>query len=72
MVYYRGTKKITSTKIKRIMKFSGTKDELLPVLMRLRLVLLNEDLVDRLCIASILCSNIFKTWIRLLSKLLES
>ena len=68
MVYYRETKRITSTKIKRVMKFSGTKDELLLGLMRRRLVLLKEDLVDRLCIAPIHCSNIFKTWIQLHSK----
>ena len=30
--------------------------------------LLNEDLADRFCISPIHCSNIFKTWIRLLSK----
>ena len=60
MVYYRETKRITSTKIKRVMKFSGTKDELLLGLMRRRLVLLKEDLVDRLCIAPIIAQIYLK------------
>ena len=34
--------------------------------MRLRLGLLNEDLADRFNISPALCSNTFKTWIRLL------
>ena len=56
MAYYCETKRITSTEIKRIPKFSDTKDELLLVLMRLRQL----DFIH--------CSNIFKRWIRLLSK----
>ena len=76
MVYWRGTKRISSTKMKRSLKFIGatknekfqSKDEFLRVLMRLRLGLSNENLADRFCISRTHCSNIFKTWIRLLSK----
>ena len=76
MVYCRGTKRITRTKIKRSLKFIGakknkklqSKDEFLQVLMRLPLGLLNEDLADKFCISPIHCSNIFKAWIRLLLK----
>ena len=76
MVYWRGTKRITSTKIERSLKFTGekknkklqSKDEFLLVLMRLCLGLMNEDVADRFCISPTHCSNIFKTWIRLLSK----
>ena len=35
--------------------------------MRLRLGLLNEDLADRFGISATVCSNTFKTWVRLLS-----
>ena len=38
--------------------------------MRLRLGLLNEDLADRFGISTTICSNIFKTWIRILAKTL--
>ena len=37
--------------------------------MRLRVGLLNEALADRFCIPPTYCSNIFKTWIRFLSKM---
>ena len=45
-----------------------SKDEFLLVLIRLHLGLLNVDLADRFCISPAHCSNIFKTWIQLLSK----
>ena len=38
--------------------------------MRLRLGILNEDLADRFCISSALCSRTFTTWIILLRQLL--
>ena len=71
MVYWRGTEKTTSTKIKRSLKFTGakknkklqSKDEFLLGPMRLRLGLLNEDLADGFCISPTHCSNTFKTWI---------
>ena len=76
MGYWHGTKRTASTKIKRSLKFIGAKknkklqckDEFLLVLTRLRLGLLNEHLADRFCISPTHCSNIFKMWIRLLSK----
>ena len=46
------------------------RDEFLPTLMRLRLVLLNEDLAERFGVSPTLCSYIFTTWIKLLSKVL--
>ena len=45
-------------------------DEFLLTLMCLRLVLLNEDLVERFGVSPKLCSYIFTTWIKLLSKVL--
>ena len=72
--YWVGTKRITSKKIRtfRRSKFKklSYKDEFLLTLMRLRLGLLNEDLADRFCISKTVCSNTFKTWIRLLIILL--
>ncbi|XP_057292614.1 uncharacterized protein LOC130621336 [Hydractinia symbiolongicarpus] len=41
--------------------------EFLLTLMRLRLVLLNEDLADQFNISLATCSNIFTTWVRILS-----
>ena len=46
------------------------KDEFLLVLMRLRLGLLNEDVVDRFCVSAGVASNIFTTWIKMLSAVL--
>ena len=74
MVYWRGKKGIAITTIKRNQKFTGdkkkksqSKDGFLLVVMRLRLVILNEDVADRFCIPPIYWSNIFKMLI-LLSK----
>ena len=71
MVYWCGTK-MNNTKIKLRLKFTcgqkkiklQSKDELLPVLMRLCLGFLNEDPADRFCISSTHCSNIFNMDIR--------
>ena len=46
------------------------RDELLLILMRSRLELLNEDLAERFGVSPTLCSYIFTTWIKLLSKVL--
>ena len=71
--YWRGAKRVISSKVQRTFKKSPQKkltprDECLLVLMRLRLGLLNEDLADRFCISTTICSNIFKTWIQFLSE----
>ena len=78
MVYWRGKKGIAITTIKRNPNFTGdkkkkklkSKDGFLLVVMRLRLVILNEHVADRFCISPTHCSNIFKTLI-LLSKTVE-
>ena len=69
--YWRGRK--TTSLVKRIsisQKSLSNKDEFLMVLMRLRLGLMNEDLADRFGISTSSASNIFTTWINLLSKVL--
>ena len=85
MVYWRGTKRITSTKIKRSLKFNGakkkkekkikklkSKDEFLLMLMRLRLRLLNEDLTDRFCISPPIAQICSKRGYKFLAKPLKS
>ena len=68
--YWRGTNRITSTKVRTIsrskLKKLCCKDEFLLTLFRMRLGILNEDLADRFGISPTVCSNTFKTWIRLL------
>lgn len=80
MVYWKGcskARKATHSKIKRRNNNSNTttrklsaKNEFLLTLMRLRLGLLNEDLADRFCISTTLCSNIFTSWVKFLRKTL--
>ena len=64
-------RKKTSTKVKKGFiqqrKRMSRKDEFLLVLMRLRLGLLNEDVADRFCVSAGVASNIFTTWIKMLS-----
>ena len=71
--YWRGTKRIISTKV-RSRKFVPSekrklsrKNEFLLTLMRLRLGILNEDIAKRFDISPTTCSNTFKTWIRFLA-----
>ena len=72
--YWRGQKRVISTRIKRQTFAKSTKkkitpkDELLLTLMRLRLGCLNEDLADQFCISPTICSNIFKTWMSFLAQ----
>ena len=74
MTYWRGTKHVIGSKrirkfIKSPNKFGPSrklaiKDELLMVLMKLRLGLMNEDLSDRFGTTTSLVSSIFNTWIK--------
>ena len=74
MNFWRGDKQtrkvVTSKLVKRRTQKITAKDQLLLVLMRLRLGLFMEDLADRFCISVGTCSGIFCTWIKLLSKVL--
>ena len=81
MRYWCGSKKITSTKVKRIFKRTPRKSgpcrkldpssELLLVLMKLRLGLTNEFLADLFEISPTTCSQIFNTWIKMLATELQ-
>ena len=81
MRYWLGSKKVISTKLNRKFKHtprkSGPKrklnilNELLLVLMKLRLGLTNEFLSDLFAISSTTCSQIFNTWIKLMAKELK-
>ena len=75
--YWQGAKKmsIQSTRLRRNIKSSklrklSLQDEFLLTLMRLRLNLLNTHLADCFDISTGLCSQIFTTWIKILSKIL--
>ena len=81
MAYWRGTKHVIGSKrirkfIKSPKKFGPSrklsiKDELLMVLMKLRLGLMNEDLSDRFGTTTSVVSSIFNTWIKVLAKCLR-
>ena len=45
------------------------KDQFLMLLMCIRLDILNENLADRFCFSSGVCSKIFTTWIKILASL---
>ncbi len=75
-VYWRGAKRIVSSKAKKHQRVRepcqklSKKDPFLLVLMKLRLGLLNNDLPCRFDISPASCSVIFTSWIKLLSKVL--
>ena len=73
--YWQGAKKMSSTRLRRNAKSNKSRklslqDEFLLTLMRLRLNLLNTHLADCFDISTGLCSQIFTTWIKILSKIL--
>ena len=72
--YWRGSKHARSKVRHRYGNIRGKslsyKDELLLTLMRLRLGLLCEDVADRFEVSKSVCSNIFTTMIKLISKVL--
>ncbi|XP_047137433.1 uncharacterized protein LOC124813937 [Hydra vulgaris] len=78
LIYGRGPKHVQNTsKLKR--RFQSTKyrklshrDEFFLTLMRLRLGILNKDIAERFGISPTTSSNIFSTWIKLISNVLGS
>jgi hypothetical protein len=74
MAYWRGTKHVIgSIRIRKFIKSPrkiepsrklSIKEELIMVLMKLRLGLMNEDLFDRFGTTTSVVSSIFNTWIR--------
>ena len=74
MNYWRGPVR-TSTKIRKSLeqrkhKKMTLKNEFLSFLMRLKLALLNEDIIDRFCVSPTISSNVFTTWIKVLNQTL--
>ena len=73
LVFWRGKKVFSSAVTKKYTTKPHKlcyRDQFLLVLMRLRLGLLVHDLADRFQISTCICSNIFSTWVRFLSKCL--
>ena len=73
MIYWRANETVSPSKHsfhkKRFKQFLPHKDQLLMVLMKLRLGLLNEDLSNRFLSSPSFCSNIFITRIKMLASL---
>ena len=72
--YWRGVKhsrlNVRQRKSNVKAKVLSMKDELLLTLMRLRLGLLIEDVADRFCISTSVCSNTFNTIVKLMARVL--
>ena len=73
MIYWRGKQTRLPSKYKpsqtRRQHRVTHKDQFLMALMRIRLGILNEDLADRFCVSSSVCSKMFTTWIKILARL---
>ena len=73
MIYWRGKQtrlpsKYKSSQTRRQHRVTH-KDQFLMPLMRIRLGILNEDLADRFCVSSSVCSKMFTIWIKMLARL---
>ena len=76
MKHWKGPKRtcnpVSYKRVVSSLRKLNAKQEFILCLMKLRLGLLLEDLADRFCISTSLASNIFTTWVKVLSQTLGS